>query len=120
LGIKRKQKRTNAFYIFINILSFSITAGLIILNIFAIRWNNNKDINKMLFVAIAIVTGLVGATISITTLFNFKTNSQKFQNKINLIEIEKKKFESRKEECSKKNPQEIFINKIIDIKNKKI
>ena len=64
-----------SWFIFLNILSFSVAAGLIFLNAYAIK-KNSSDFLKIIFVIIAILEAISAFIITLSSFFKIRKQSQ--------------------------------------------
>lgn len=116
LAMKRKWFVSQFWFFFLNFLAFAITASIIVLNLYAIRLNKDPDM-KRLFVAMAIISGIVTFLTTVVTFFTFRKSAIKANHKLERIAEEYKKFKGKKEEYASKDAEHIIIKKITYIFN---
>lgn len=116
--MKLKTKYVLSMYGFVtlNILSFAIAAAIIILNLFAIRFND-VDSTKPLFISISALGGFVSFITTLISFFTLKKAAAVSKTKMERIEIESNKHTKKVDEYADKNRDHILVKKITDIYN---
>lgn len=97
--LKRKYQRSLFIFIFLSITSFILSAVLVILNLFAIRYNPGLHDHSLslkteqwLFICIVIISTISSLISSILSLFTFKKRAKIKKSKIEKIKIELQKY----------------------------
>ena len=117
-NLRHKYLVSKFSFIFLNVCSILLVSVLILLNIFAIRWNNNdhyKD-TKIWFVVIASLNGSVGFFTTLLSFLKVKNKLKKLA--IALVAMNKEKDEYHKkigiyEKATKRD--ERFIRSVLNI-----
>ncbi|AZZ65538.1 DUF4231 domain-containing protein [Metamycoplasma phocicerebrale] len=105
---RKKYIISRFFYIFISLIIMIISSLQIILNLFAIRWNNDLTL-KTIFLFIAILAALIAFIQSIMLFFDFKTNKEENNIKLeNLINLKNKYIEDPNSVKTSKLANEIY------------
>ena len=124
--LNNKRRTSMVGFILLNVLSFFLVAALVVLNLFAIRFNpdaspkgivNDSEI-IYLFVALSILSGLSSLFTSIVSFFVFRKRATKFQEQINLIKIEIELYKKSDGEYSYKDKDVLLIRRVTRIRNK--
>lgn len=118
IDLNKKYKKTTTFFLIINLTIFFIGAAIIVLNIFAIRKNPSSDpITKWIFVSVAIATAIATFISSITSLYVFRKKNKTLNEKITLIDIERKQFKRKVLAYTEPNPEVLLLRRIETIIN---
>jgi len=117
-NLRHKYLVSKFSFIFLNVCSILLVSVLILLNIFAIRWNNNPHYQdtKMWFVVIASLNGSVGFFTTLLSFLKVKNKLKKLA--IALVAMNKEKDEYHKkigiyEKVTKRD--ERFIRSVLNI-----
>ncbi len=117
-NLRHKYLVSKFSFIFLNVCSILLVSVLILLNIFAIRWNNNPHYQdtKMWFVVIASLNGSVGFFTTLLSFLKVKNKLKKLA--IALVAMNKEKDEYHKkigiyEKATKRD--ERFIRSVLNI-----
>lgn len=119
--LKSKYKYSMFWFIFLNMFSIFLISALILLNIFALRWNLNPSYNKtkVWFVVLATLNGLIGVISTVIAFLKIKDKMNKIETALISIDKEKKAYSSNKGAyLQNKNRREHFIKSILDILQK--
>lgn len=116
MKIKYKYLISMYGFIALNILSFAIAAVVIILNLFAIRYNDD-DSTKILFICISALGGFVSFITTIISFFTLKRAASVSKTKMERIEIESNKHTNKIEEYSGKDRDQVLVRNITQIYN---
>lgn len=116
LNLQRKYVQSVTIFTILNILSFSIAAAIVVLNLFALK-NNEIPSTKPFFIAIAIISGVVAFLTALLSFFKFKTSANKAKVKIEKINEEIRSFESKEDKYKNKDREHLLINNITLIYN---
>lgn len=96
--IRRKKAVSQTVFITLNVSIFCLSASLIILNLFSVRWSPaNEDTTKWLFVVLSILVALSTFVTSLLSIFVYRRKSQEKSEKIEAIKREKKKFQNKED-----------------------
>lgn len=94
--LSKKLRKALSIFTIINMIIFLLSAGIIILNIYAIRKNPADDnFTKWIFVAMTIMVTISGVVGSITSLYVFRKRNKDVTDKLQKIEEEKEKYLSK-------------------------
>lgn len=121
----QKEKKTNRIFIVLNVIAILLAAALIIMNLFAIRFNpvkangsSNDSLIIWMFVAVSIVVGLAAATTSISSIFLFRKRATAYREKKEKIKEEQDKYKSNKGPYKKKaDKDKTLIERVLKIVN---
>lgn len=113
----KKKRRSNGIFIFLNVLAFFIVAGVVILNLYAIRKNpahgNNKII--LMFVLTSILSGISGVISALLSFFVFRKKAKAATEKIKSISYEKNMWKNKQARYADANRDQIIIDRILKI-----
>ncbi|WP_369027509.1 hypothetical protein [Mycoplasmopsis synoviae] len=116
--ILKKHRVSYGVWVFLNFLSVFITSVIIILNLYAIRYNPRPDETMSFFVAIAILSATITFLVSIRTFFAISDKKEKLNYIIaenqNYIEQLKKSIKRKKNKTSGESEEN--QNNTIEIK----
>ena len=116
--LKKQYYLSLFWFAFLNIFLILLISTLILLNIFAIKWNTNPVYNKtkVWFVILAILNSIVAVLTSIITFLKLKPKMVVIKNALLSISKLKDEFYSRQGPFKiQKNKDEKFINIIFNI-----
>lgn len=116
LALKRKYFVSQFWFYFLNFLSFGTAAAIVVLNLFAIKLNNDADLKK-LFVVMAIISATITFLTTIVSFFTLKKSAIKANHKLERIETEYKKFKDKKDDYKTKEAEHLIIKRITYIFN---
>lgn len=116
LAMKRKYFVSQFWFFFLNLLSFAISAAIIVLNLFAIKLNKDNDL-KELFVIMAIISAVVVFLTTVVTFFTFKKSAIKASHKLDRIKDEYVKFKNKEDDYKSKDAEHLIIKRITYIFN---
>ncbi|WP_245599317.1 hypothetical protein [Mycoplasmopsis iners] len=80
--MNRKYKISRAFFITLNLINIFISAAIIVLNLYSIRFNTYAKETMIFFVIIAFLSTFITFIISIKTFINFSDKSGKLQQNV--------------------------------------
>ncbi len=114
----RKYIKSKTWFIILNVLSITLVAIMIMLNIYAIKKNTFNDPSKLYYVIIAVIAGLIGLLTSISSFLAFKKNGKKYKEQYELIKNEKKAYKSKSGKYKPaKTRDELFVEEVYNITN---
>jgi len=114
----KKYKRSSNIFITLNIISFVLAAGLVILNLYAIRKNPSQDtITKVMFVATSILTGIGAMITALLSFFVFRKKALSSKEKAEAIGHEKDLHKHKGEPYNEKDRDQKLIDKVVKILN---
>lgn len=116
LNIRRKYLQSIGIFVLLNIIAFSVTAVITILNIYVLK-NNPIPSTKTYFIASSILAGCITFLTALLSFFKFKTLSNSSNEKLLLIKVEEQMFKSRTGIYQVGNADLIFTERIIAIEN---
>ena len=112
----KKHKRVIRRSVIINLTIFVLTASLVVLNLFAIRWNpSDHSTTRWLFVAVAILSGLGGFISTIMSIYVFRRNSKAKSVQIEKIKDQYKLFKKKEGAYSGRDREQVLISNITEI-----
>lgn len=116
--MKIKTKYVVSMYGFIglNILSFAMAAAIVILNLFAIRFNDD-DTTKVLFILISAIGGIVSFVTTLLSFFTLKKQATISKTKMERIEDESKKHSAEEGIYKSADRDHILVKNITTIYN---
>lgn len=117
-NLKHKYIVSKFWFIFLNIQSIFLVSMLILLNIFAIKWNTNPhyENTKIWFVVIASLNGSVGFITTILSFLKVKNKLKKIGIALVSINNEKKDYYKKTGIYSKERKrEERFIHSILNL-----
>jgi len=112
--LKKRYINSISFYIFLNLVLFSLAAGSVILNLYAIRFNNDVE-TKILFL---VISGLTSASTLITAIYSiiyYRTNLSDVKRILKRINKNIKMYKSNESPYNDDDALEKFFNNISDI-----
>lgn len=112
MKLYKKYLYSKICFITLSVISFSLIALMIILNIFAIKKNQFRN-TVPLYVAISILTGFVGLSTSIVSFFTLNKNSNKYKTQYKHIEEEYKLYKAKEGKYEGSTRDEVIINSIM-------
>lgn len=110
----RKYTVSQAWFIFLNIVCFSLIAAMAIANYYAIR-NDVAGHVKVYFIIISILSALVGFITSITSFFTLRKNSVVYKERYENIKHEYKLYKDKAAPYDKKDSKERLIDEVMRI-----
>lgn len=116
INIRRKYLQSIGIYVLLNVVAFSVTAVIAILNIYVLK-NNPIPSTKVFFIASSIIAGCITFLTALLSFFKFKTLSNKSNEKLQLIKDEEKLFKSKEGIYKGKDADLIYTERIIAISN---
>ncbi|MCR8613202.1 MAG: DUF4231 domain-containing protein [Mycoplasma sp.] len=113
---KIKRKRSVRIYVYLNLSLFTLSAIGIVLNIFALRLNNDI-LSKDFFIVVTILTASSSALSTIISTFKFKIKYQKWNKQIKDIKEEVKLYENNENDYSDEAEKDsILLGRILEIR----
>ena len=122
--LSHRYRRSFILYTSLSVAVFSLSAVLVILNLFAVRMNPNRTLNdaslkheQWYFIAIIALTAISGAISGALSLFTFKKRARYQQEQIDKINREIKNYKGSLEEYKRDgvNKDKKFIRNIQEI-----
>ena len=115
--LKKKYYLSLFWFAFLNIFLILLISTLILLNIFAIKWNTNPIYNKtkIWFVILAILNSIVAVLTSIITFLKLKPKMEVIKNALLSISKLKDEFYNKKGIFKINNNEKRFIDVIFNI-----
>lgn len=114
-NLYKKYINSRSWFIILNILSFTFVASMVILNIYAIKKNPFEN-TKVLYVAIAILSGFIGLLTSLVSFFTLNKNSNKFKKQYEDVATQYKMYKNKEGQYEPiKNRDEVLIDEILRI-----
>lgn len=121
---KKKEKRSNRIFVLLNLISFSLAALLVILNLFAIRFNPVKlnhspkdNIVIWMFVAMSIITGVTAVVTGVMSFFVFRKRAAKYRDKKESIQSEQEAYKKREGHYADKDRDHHLVENVTKIIN---
>ncbi|AAT27593.1 hypothetical protein [[Mycoplasma] mobile] len=100
-------------FLTLNIAIFAISSMLVVLNLFAIRLNNNQ-LSRPFFIAIAFITGSIAFFSSLNAFFEFKNLHKDLNDRIKMINEEMDEFKKSQTKYAKDDIQFLKLFEKID------
>lgn len=116
INIRRKYLQSIGIFMLLNIIAFSVTAIIAILNIYVLK-NNPIPSTKTYFIISSILAGCITFLMALLSFFKLKTLSNKSNEKLLLIKDEEDMFKSRIGIYQNDDADLIFTERIIAIEN---
>ena len=120
----KKERKSNIIFISLNLIAFGLAALLVILNLFAIRFNPVKlspssgdDIVVWMFVAMSIITGIIASVSSVMSFFVFRKRALKYKDKKELILKEQVAYDNKEGSYEGKNRDKVLVEAVTKIIN---
>lgn len=119
--LAKDHRRSFFLYTFLSITLFTLSAVLVVLNLFAIRMNPNQLLHEdqslkhqqYYFIAIVVLTAIAGTISGALSLFTFKKRAKIQRIQIERINNEVKKYKNNIETYKdQKNKDKKFVNNI--------
>lgn len=110
----RKYLVSRSWFIFLNIVCFSLIAAMAIANYYAIR-NDVAGHVKVYFIIISILSALVGFITSITSFFTLRKNSIIYKERHEHIKHEYKLYKDKQAPYDKKDAKAKLIDEVMRI-----
>ena len=121
---KRKEKRANMIFVLLNLVSFGLAALLVILNLFAIRFNPVKindspkdNIVIWMFVIMSIITGVTAVITGVMSFFVFRKRAAKYKDKKESIQNEQAAYKKKEGPYSGKDRDHNLVENVTKIIN---
>lgn len=113
----KKRKRSNGIFIALNIIAMFIAAGLVVLNLYAIRKNPAKDDTTIMimFVLTSILSGASGVITALMSFFVFRKKALKAKDKAESISHERNLWKNKKDRYSDSDRDQIIIDRVLKI-----
>ena len=124
--LELKRKKSRAIFIFLNVLSFLMVAGLVVLNLFAIRFNptanHSGGVNTseviFLFITLSILSGLSSFVTSLISFFVFRKKAVNAKEQIEAIQHEVSLHKKVEGSYKTEDKDVLLMERITRIKNK--
>ncbi len=121
----KKERKANRIFITLNVLAIGLAAALIIMNLFAIRFNPIRLSSSTvqdhtiiwLFIGISILTGIASALSSMTSVFIFRKRATGYKTKKEEIKEEMKKHKDRENVYKGKDRDKVLVKRVLKIIN---
>ena len=124
--LEKKRKKSRGIFIFLNILSFIMVAGLVVLNLFAIRFNptanHSGGVNTseviFLFITLSILSGLSSFITSLISFFVFRKKAIRAKEQMHAIQHEVSLYKKVEGSYKTEDKEVLLMERITKIKNK--
>ena len=116
-ALYRKYRISKGWFVFLNIFSFALIAGVVIANYYAIRKDEIIGDLKPIFILMSVITSVVGLIAAIASFFTLRKNESVLKGKYEQIEHEYIMFKNKEAPYDKRDAKEKVISEVMRVYN---